>query len=116
MIESLTGYTQEEFITTLIGCIAMILISVTMCGLVFLFIYLLGKKDKKEEQMRAYKCDRCKKYYEDNGHMKKFYITTTPFTAGCTKDLCPECQGLLNDFMELYTPQDGAESGKENEK
>lgn len=50
MIESLTGYTQEEFITTLIGCIAMILISVTMCGLVFLFIYLLGKIDEKKEK------------------------------------------------------------------
>lgn len=50
MIESLTGYTQEEFITTLIGCIAMILISVTMCGLAFLIIYLLGKMEKKKEK------------------------------------------------------------------
>lgn len=49
MIESLTGYTQDEFITTLFGCIAMILISATMCGLDFLVIYLLGKKDKKDE-------------------------------------------------------------------
>lgn len=116
MIESLTGYTQEEFITTLIGCIAMILISVTMCGLVFLFIYLLGKKDKKEEQMKAYKCDRCRKFYEDDESLKKFYITTSKFTTGATKDLCPECQRELNDFMRLYTPKDGAESGKENEE
>lgn len=116
MIESLTGYTQEEFITTLIGCIAMILISVTMCGLVFLFIYLLGKKDKKEERMRAYKCDRCKKYYEDGGHEKKYYITEASFGQKGIKDLCPECQIELNNFMNLYTPKGRVESVKENEE
>ena len=114
MIESLTGYTQEEFITTLFGCIAMILISVTMCGLAFLVIYLVGKMDKKEERMKAYKCDRCRKYYEDDGHMKRFYITTSKFTAGATEDLCPECQRELNDFMDLYTPKDRCKSEEEN--
>ena len=75
MIESLTGYTQEEFITTLIGCIAMILISVTMCGLVFLFIYLLGKMDeKKEREMEQVKM-------LENGN-----ISPCPY-----KDNCPNC-------------------------
>ena len=116
MIESLTGYTQEEFITTLFGCIAMILISVTMCGLAFLIIYLVGKMEKKEERMKAYKCDRCRKYYEDDGREKKYYITAAPSWQEGIKDLCPECQRELNDFMELYTPKDRVKSGKENEE
>ena len=65
--------------------------------------------------MKAYRCDRCGKYYEDNGCSRKYYVTTLKFTTGCVKDLCPECQAGLNDFMGAYCSNDSSEDKAKGE-
>lgn len=45
---------------------------------------------------RAYKCDRCGKFFEKTKSTERFYVTTNKER----KDLCPECQEILNNFMD----------------
>ena len=51
-------------------------------------------------------CDRCGMYYVDSGCKKEYYITTAITMTGCHKDLCPDCQQELNDFMNNGRVQD----------
>ena len=44
-------------------------------------------------------CDRCGMYYVDLGFRKHYYVTTTPAATYSTKDLCPDCQKELDEFM-----------------
>ena len=45
---------------------------------------------------KAYKCDRCGKLFEKTKSTERFYVTSNREI----KDLCPECQKILNDFMD----------------
>lgn len=45
---------------------------------------------------KAYKCDRCGKFFEKTKSTERFYIVTNREA----KDLCSECQEILNNFMD----------------
>lgn len=45
---------------------------------------------------KAYKCDRCGKLFEKTKSTERFYVTTNREI----KDLCHECQEMLNSFMD----------------
>lgn len=58
---------------------------------------------------RAYKCDRCEKFFESIKSTEKFYVTTT-VNMHKVLDLCPECQKMLNDFMDNKIESKGEEN------
>lgn len=45
---------------------------------------------------KAYKCDRCGKLFERTKSTERFYVITNRER----KDLCPECQKMLDNFMD----------------
>lgn len=47
--------------------------------------------------MRAYKCNRCGKYYDDRQDSGP-YITFRPKLSGVAEDLCLECEEELRQW------------------
>ena len=64
--------------------------------------------------MRAYRCDRCKKYYETDARCngKHYIITNISFDISAkvsAKDLCPECTKELEEWWNAGKPEKEAE-------
>lgn len=51
--------------------------------------------------MKAYKCDRCKACYDIPSTMPKSAVSLSPYRQDDQVDLCPLCQGELEDFLNL---------------
>ena len=50
---------------------------------------------------KAYKCDRCKKLFEEKvSRENRIFISYSMNCGGCTYDLCPECQKQLDDWWD----------------
>lgn len=50
--------------------------------------------------MKAYKCDRCGKFFSEYGYApSKFYITRTPNASGHCLDLCQNCNAELQEWV-----------------
>ena len=61
--------------------------------------------------MKAYKCDRCDKLfeeYEGQGTRRFYNITTDPCSSGHCLDLCPKC----NDELQKWIRKAESEVGK----
>ena len=52
--------------------------------------------------MKAYKCDRCGKFFEkykNQGTSEFFNITRNPCVSGNCLDLCPKCNSELQEWV-----------------
>lgn len=52
--------------------------------------------------MKAYKCDRCGKFFLNSEYGYKFsnfYITHSPLVIGSCLDLCPDCNDELQEWI-----------------
>lgn len=49
---------------------------------------------------KAYKCDRCRKLYENNEHQEILCLVSDYWKSQTRLDLCPECHNALLQFMD----------------
>lgn len=61
--------------------------------------------------MKAYKCDRCGKLFENKIASREYLITKANLTIrNCWLDLCEDCQDRLDNWMNIYKESEPQES------